>query len=52
VAQLPDRAHIRAMAIHNSSFAIDKLNDDRRAVLGLPPFLGLSVVLAPIYFGL
>jgi hypothetical protein len=52
VAQLTDRAHIRAMAIHKSSFAINKLNDDRAAVLGLPAFLGLSVVLAPIYFGL
>jgi hypothetical protein len=51
VAQLTDRAHIRAMAIHKSSFAVNKLNDDRGAVPG-PAFLGLSVVLAPIYFGL
>jgi hypothetical protein len=52
VARLTDQAHIRAMAIHKSSFAINKLNDDRGAVLGLPAFLGLSVVLAPNYFGL
>jgi hypothetical protein len=52
VAQLPDRAHIRAMAIHKSACAINKLNDDRGAVLGLPVLPGLSVVLAPIYFGL
>jgi hypothetical protein len=51
VAQLPDRAHIRAMVIHKSAFAINKLND-RGAVLGLPAFPGLSVVLAPICFGL
>jgi hypothetical protein len=52
VAQLPDPAHIRAMAIHKSSCAINKLNDDRGAVLRLLAFLGLSVVLAPVYFGL